>query len=206
MVTLTTPPSDDAQVYLLGRGPGPLSFRSGGAACGGALSGTFRLLLCKDHRRFFPINTAAVVFFKAATALRLFPRASNPRRGGAPTHEAPGRVSAVLLRVCEALTALALKRPFWNTVRFHRHLKAAEFVVLSHFRHLRPTFHRNNEMWGWRAALGGVLVGTPVSNLHDSLDTYVQGFDLLPNDALRHTPTQVLLQKPHQRSSGSPKV
>jgi len=30
-----------------------------------------------------------------------------------------------------------------------------------------------------------------------SLDTNVQGFQLLPDDALRHTPTQVLYQKPH---------
>jgi hypothetical protein len=30
-----------------------------------------------------------------------------------------------------------------------------------------------------------------------TLDTNVQGFELLTNDALRHTPTQVHYQKPH---------
>jgi hypothetical protein len=45
-----TPPSDNValslgQVHLLGRGRGPLSFRSGRLACAGAL-------------RFFPLNTA----------------------------------------------------------------------------------------------------------------------------------------------------
>jgi len=51
VVALTKrPPSDDvipplAQVHLLGRGPGPLSFRSGGVACGGVLSDTLGRLL-----------------------------------------------------------------------------------------------------------------------------------------------------------------
>jgi hypothetical protein len=45
-----TPSSDDvilalAQVHLLGRGPGLLSFRSGGLALGGALTDTLGRLL-----------------------------------------------------------------------------------------------------------------------------------------------------------------
>ena len=44
--------------------------------------------------------------------------------------------------------------------------------------------------------LGGVLVKTAGSLLRYSLDTNVQGFQFLPDDVLRHTPTQVLYQKP----------
>jgi hypothetical protein len=33
--------------------------------------------------------------------------------------------------------------------------------------------------------------------MHDSLDTNIQGFHLFPDDVLRHTPTQVLHQKPY---------
>jgi hypothetical protein len=50
-----------AQVHLLGRGPGSLSFQSGGLARGGALSDTFCLSLCKRRLRLFPLNTAAVL-------------------------------------------------------------------------------------------------------------------------------------------------
>ena len=71
-----TLPSDDvipplAQVRLLHRGPGPLCFRSGGLACGGALPDTFWRSLCKGCLRFFPLNTAPVtrcVVAPAATA------------------------------------------------------------------------------------------------------------------------------------------
>jgi hypothetical protein len=50
---------------------------------------------------------------------------------------------------------------------------------------------------GGRAVFGWVLIAAAGSQLHDSLDTNVQGCQLLPDDALRHTPTQVLHQKPH---------
>jgi hypothetical protein len=53
-----------------------------------------------------------------------------------------------------------------------------------------------------RAVLGGVLVATAGSQLRYSMDTNVQGFDLLPDDALRHTPTQILHQKLHTRVAG----
>jgi hypothetical protein len=52
--------------------------------------------------------------------------------------------------------------------------------------------------WGVvRAVFRSVLKAAPGSQLHDSLNTNVQGFQLLPDDALRHTPAQVLHQKPH---------
>ena len=41
------------------------------------------------------------------------------------------------------------------------------------------------------------MVATTGSQLRNSLDTKDQGFQLLSDDALRHTPTQVLHQKLH---------
>lgn len=43
-----------------------------------------------------------------------------------------------------------------------------------------------------------VLVATAISQLRDFLNTNVQGFEFLPDDALRHNPTQVLYQKPQR--------
>ena len=132
----TLPPSDDvipalAHVRLLRRGPGPLGFRSGGLACGGALPETFWRSLCKGCLRFFPLNTDPVtrgVVAPAATALRLFPRGSAPTgEAGANTRDAPGGVSAVTLRVSEALAAFALQGTLWRHVRLHRHSQTAEF-------------------------------------------------------------------------------
>jgi hypothetical protein len=45
--------------------------------------------------------------------------------------------------------------------------------------------------------LGGVLVAMAGTQLCNSLDMNVQGFQLLPDDALRHPPAQVLDQGPH---------
>ena len=61
-----TPPSDDvipplAQVHLLGRGTGPLSFRSGGLGSGDALSAALGVLLCNSRLRFLPLYAATVV-------------------------------------------------------------------------------------------------------------------------------------------------
>jgi hypothetical protein len=48
-----------------------------------------------------------------------------------------------------------------------------------------------------RAVVRWVLIAASGSQLHYSLNTNVQGFQLLPNDALRHTPTQVIHKKTH---------
>ena len=118
------PPSNDeipplAQVHLLRRGPRPLSFWRGRLACGGALSDTLGRLLCMGRLRPLPINTAPVVRLvvaPAATALRLLPRCRAPTgKVVAPSRDAPGRVSAVTLRVTEALAALALQWFLWGT-------------------------------------------------------------------------------------------
>ena len=76
-------------------------------ARGGALSDTLGRSLCKCRPRLFPLDTAPVIHFvvaPAASALRLLPRGRAPTgEVGAPTRHAPGRVSAVSLRVSEAL-------------------------------------------------------------------------------------------------------
>ena len=50
-------------------------------------------------------------------------------------------------------------------------------------------------MWGGKAVLGGGRIAKAGSQLHDFLNTDVQGFQLLSDDALRPTPTQILHQK-----------
>jgi hypothetical protein len=131
-----TPTSDDvipplAKFHLLGRGPCPLSFRGGRAACGGALSGMLECLLCNSRPRFFPLDIAPVlrsVVSPAATAQRLFSRGTAATGDvEATTRDATGRVPAVTLRVSEAVAALALQWAFWRHVRLHRHSQSAEF-------------------------------------------------------------------------------
>ena len=56
--------------------------------------------------------------------------------------------------------------------------------------------------WGWEAIIGEFLVETSRSELRDSLDTNVQGFELLPDDALRHTLAQFFTRRRAQRFSG----
>ena len=51
--------------------------------------------------------------------------------------------------------------------------------------------------WGGSTVLGGVLVATARTPLCDILDTNVQLLELHSDDALGHTPTQILQQKPH---------
>jgi len=51
--------------------------------------------------------------------------------------------------------------------------------------------------WGGRVLLGGVLLATAGSQLCSSLDSNIQGFELISDNALRHISTQILHQKPH---------
>jgi hypothetical protein len=139
-----SPPSDDvappfAQVQLLGRGSGPLSFRGGRVANGSALMTLLGCPLYKSRLRFFPLYTATVirrVVSPAATALRLSPRGrASTGELEAPTRDAPGCVSAVTLRVSEALAAFTLQWPLWRHVRLHRHSQTAELVDRSDLGH-----------------------------------------------------------------------
>ena len=132
-----TPSSDDvvpplAQIHLLGRGTGPLGFRSGRMACGDALSAALGRLLCNSRLHFLPLYRATevcCVVSPATTALRLFPRGrtATGKVGSSTSGYAPWCVSAVTLRVAEALAALTLQRAFWSHVRLHRYSQAAEF-------------------------------------------------------------------------------
>jgi hypothetical protein len=135
-----TPPLDDvapplAQVHLLGRGSGPLGFRGNRVPRDGALRALLGRPLCKGRPRIL-LKAAPVVrrvVPPAATALRLFPRGdATAREMGATTSDAPGSVSAVTLRVAEALAALALQWVLGDHVRFHRHSQAAVFCERSH--------------------------------------------------------------------------
>jgi hypothetical protein len=49
---------------------------------------------------------------------------------------------------------------------------------------------------GERTVLRCVLVATAGTQLRDSLDTNVQGLELLPVDAIRHAPAQFFHQDP----------
>ena len=72
---------------------------------------------CKRRSRLFSVHTTPVVhcvITPAATALSLLPRGEAPSgEVGAPTRDAPGRVSAVSLCVSEALAALAALALHW---------------------------------------------------------------------------------------------
>jgi hypothetical protein len=131
-----TPPSDDvvpslAQFHLLCRGTGPLDIRSDRLACGDALSAVNRRLPCNGCPRLLPLYTAAVVrcvVTPATATLWLFPRGgASTGEVGVPTSDAPRNLSAVALRVAEALAALALQWSLWSHVRLHRHSQTAEF-------------------------------------------------------------------------------
>ena len=116
---------------MLGRGTGPLGFRSGRLAGGDDLSAAFGRLLCKSRLCLLPLYTTTVVrcvVTPAATALRLFPRGKAATgEMGASTSDALGCVSAVALSVALALAAPTLQRAIWSHVRLHRHSQTAEF-------------------------------------------------------------------------------
>jgi len=110
----------------------------------------------------------------------------------APTRDAPRSLSAVPLCVAEVLAALALKWTLWRHVRLHRNPQTAELGERVHSGHLRNPCHRHNEVEGGRTVLGRILVAASGSELHDSLDTNVQGLQLLPDGALRHSFAHIL--------------
>jgi hypothetical protein len=108
-----------AQVHLLDRGPGPLSFGGGRFATGGALTALLGRPLCKSLLRFLPLYTPTVVHrmvSPATTALRLFPRGrASTGDEGAHTCDVLRCISAVTLRVSDAL-AFTLQWTIWRHV------------------------------------------------------------------------------------------
>ena len=167
--------------------------------CGGTLSATFGRLLCKRALRLFHLHTAPVVrrvVSPAATAVRLFSRGrATTGVVVAPTRDAPWCVTAVSLLMSKALAALALQWAFRGHVRF-RHSQAAEFGERSTFDTSGPRA-TDTMKWGWEDGPWRGPGRDGQTQLCYTLDTNVQGFQLLPDDALRHTPTQVVYQKPH---------
>ena len=110
----------------------------------------FRVDVLHGRLRLLPLNIDPIVscvVSPASTGMRLLPRArAPPENAGDPTREATGRVSVVSPRVSEALAALTFPQFLWSHVRFRRHSHAVEFADLSHFRHLRASRHRDNEV------------------------------------------------------------
>jgi hypothetical protein len=92
---------------------------------------------------------------------------------------------------------LALQWALRGHIWLHRHSQATEFGDGSYPWHLRTSRHWYYEVGGVRAILGGVLVASARMQLCNFLDTNVQWFQLLSDDALGHTPAQVLNQEPH---------
>jgi hypothetical protein len=70
----------------------------------------------------------------------------------------------------------------------------AAFGDRSHLGHLVPSRYCYDEVGGEWAVFGWVLVTTAGTQLHDSLDLNVQCLQLLPANALRHSPAHVLHQ------------
>ena len=102
-----------------------------------------------------------------------------------------------MLRVSEALAALALQCALWSHVRLHQPRRPQSLVI---DRTLHTSVPRATDTIKWgrdRAVLRLVLVATAETQLHDCLDMNVQCLQLLPDDALRHSSAQVLHQEAH---------
>jgi hypothetical protein len=50
--------------------------------------------------------------------------------------------------------------------------------------------------WEWGTVLVGVLIAAAKSELHDPLDTNVQGFKIFSDNAFRHLFPEILYQHP----------
>jgi len=139
-------------------------------ACACVLTGSFWQLLFKRRTRIFPLYTAPVVrcvVTPAATALRLLPRGSaTAGEVGALTQDAPGRVSAVSLRVSEALAALALQRTFGATYE-STDTRRPQLSVIGRTLDNPGPRATDTMKCGGRAVLGVVLVTTAGTQLRD---------------------------------------
>jgi len=102
------------------------------------------------------------------------------------TRDAPGCVFAVTLRATTTLAALALQWTFGRNVRLHRHSQTAVLGERSYPGHLRSPSYAYCEMRGRRAIIDEVLVAAAGAELHDTLDTIAQGFQVLTDDTLRN--------------------
>jgi len=163
-----SPPSDHvapslAQVHLLSRGSCLVRFwGSSRFACCVHPVALCRRPLCKRGPRLFAFHTSTVVrrvVALTAAAPRLSPRGrAATREVRAPTRDTPRSVSAVPLRMAEALAALALEWALWRHVRLHHDPQSAELGERAHCGHLQTSCHRHNEVGGGRTVLDRILV------------------------------------------------
>jgi hypothetical protein len=154
--------------------------------------------LCKSRLTLFPsATTPAVRHVVAPTA------AAHAAHEGLGTYERDGiphtRRTGVHVRSFATYgrstgsACIAVGPSVWRTT--HRDPQPAELGERSHSGHLRPSCHRYDEM-GWGTVLGRAPIAAAGAELHDPLDTNVQGFPLLSDDALRHPFSEILYQQP----------
>jgi hypothetical protein len=107
-----------AQAHLLSRGPGSLSFRGGRVASGGALRTPLGRPLCNSRLRLFPLHSHGTSPCGHPRSYSTgCPRgAGHPPEVEAPTRESSGCISAVPLRVSEALVAFTLQGALWRHI------------------------------------------------------------------------------------------
>jgi len=186
---------------MLSRGHAPWDFGEAGWSATALLQPRWGAFFARAAFAFFHFTQPR--YFPAAAALGLF------RQGGeytvelgAPTRDASGSVSAVTMRMPEALAALALQWEFWYHVISTDNRNSQTSLSGCNF----DTYGPRATKWVGRAVIGVDLVAMAESHLLDSLDSIVQGFGVLPEDAPRYTPTQGLYQKSQKRSCGSVRV
>jgi len=78
----------------------------------------------------------ASVNFTTVTALKmLFGGTPLPRMASLAIRNTLGCISALALRMAEALAALAMQRALWGDIHLYRDSQGAEFSLKTHLRH-----------------------------------------------------------------------
>jgi len=116
----------------------------------------------------------------------------NPPERWEPPHATHGGAYPQLRCVSEALAALALHGPYDST-----DTRRPQRSVIDHTLDTSGPRATDKCGGGERVVHGWDLVATAGTALHDSLDMNVKGLQLLPDEAFRHSPAQVLHQGPH---------
>ena len=151
-------------------------------------------LLCKDCLRLSPFHTSPVVRCVVAPAhaaqMVYWVGRAVTRKVRAPTRDAPRRVSAVSLRMAEALAAFGLDWALWCQVCFHRHSQVTEFFEGSHLGHLRAPHPRHNEVGVGGLSLAGSWSRQPERSCITP-ETSMSRAQLLQHDALRYALAEV---------------
>ena len=192
-----------AQVHLLRREPSPLSVRSCRLACGGAISATLGRLLCKICLHFFSAPVVRRIVYPAITASRLFSlgRASIGEVG-AP-HLTHWGAYPQISRVCPKLwQQLHCSGPFWAMYDS----TDTPNEQSSHFRNLRPSRHRYNEVELGGRSLTGSLSRRQDRSCVNPCTRIFQRFELLRTTLSGIFLPRFYTRNPIHRASGSVKV